>query len=120
MAKEFKIGSFAQAVPKATVKKKTVAKKATAKGPTIGGALPKPAKNTTGATNRSSGYLNPFAKGNTPKGAISERVVTKNGKVVMVSGRLNPGASSGYLNKNAAGNNKTTKKVANVKRKRGM
>jgi len=66
MAKEFKIGSFAQAVPKATVKR-TVAKKATPKKPergfAIGGALPK-LNNTTGFTNRSSGYLNPKAAGN--------------------------------------------------------
>jgi hypothetical protein len=103
----------------ASINKNTAAAKKPAKGYKIAGALPKP-KNTTGATNRSSGYLNPFAKGNTPKGAISERVVTKGGKIVMVSGKLNPGASSGYLNKNAAGNNKSTKKVANVRRKRGM
>jgi hypothetical protein len=31
---------------------------------TIGGVPPKPAKNTTGATNRTSGYLNPNAAGN--------------------------------------------------------
>lgn len=86
MAKEFKIGSFAQAVPKATVKKpavkKTVAKKTEPKF-LIGGARPKISARTTGVTNRSSGYMNP----------------------------------------NAAGNNTSTtvkKKVANVRRKRGM
>ena len=103
----------------AAINKNTAAAKKPAKGYKIGGALPKP-KKATGATNKSSGYLNPFAKGNTPKGVVSERYVTKDGSIFMVSGKLNPGASSGYLNKNAAGNNKSTKKVAAVKRKRGM
>jgi hypothetical protein len=79
-SKYYEVGSFAQAI-KATPKKTTVAKKAAAKKPTIGGAAPR-VTNTTGFTNRSSGYLNP----------------------------------------NAAGNKKSTtvKKVASVKRKRGM
>ncbi len=61
-SKYYEVGSFAQAT-KATPKKTTVAKKAAAKKPTIGGALPK-VTNTTGFTNRSSGYLNPKAAGN--------------------------------------------------------
>ena len=68
MAKEFKIGSFAQAVPKATAKKRTAVKKTAAKKTEpkflIGGARPKISARTTGATNTSSGYLNPNAAGN--------------------------------------------------------
>ena len=82
MAKEFKIGSFAQAVPKATPKKTTVAKKAAAKKPTIGGALPK-VTNTTGFTNRSSGYLNPNAVGNNKSNTVKKKVANVKRKRAM-------------------------------------
>jgi hypothetical protein len=76
MAKEYKIGSFAQAVPQATPKKR-VAKKATVKKSeskiTIGGARPK-VKNTTGFTNRSSGYLNPNAVGNNKSTIVKKKI----------------------------------------------
>lgn len=83
MAKEFKIGSFAQAVPKATVKR-TVAKKTAAKktGPTIGGALPR-VTNTTGFTNRSSGYLNPNAVGNNKSNTVKKKVANVKRKRAM-------------------------------------
>ena len=50
---------------------------------TIGGAAPKPAKNTTGATNRTSGYLNPNAalnKGAIPKPQKSKIKITGSAK----------------------------------------
>ena len=62
---------------------------------TIGGASPKPAKNTTGATNRTSGYLNPKAAGNknaTPKTATT---ITKSGRKITVSGSSSPSSNVG-------------------------
>ena len=57
-----------------------------------------------------SGYKNPFAKGSTPKGYVSEKITTKSGKTVILTGKVKPGASSGYLNPNAAGNKKAAPK----------
>ena len=51
---------------------------------TIGGAAPKPAKNTTGATNRTSGYLNPNAAGN--KKPAPKTTVTKSGMKISITG----------------------------------
>ncbi len=59
---------------------------------TISGARPKPAKNTTGATNRTSGYLNPNAAGN--KKAAPKTSVTKSGMKISISGSTSGGASA--------------------------
>jgi hypothetical protein len=73
---------------------------------TIGGALPKPAKNTTGATNRTSGYLNSNAAGN--KKATPKTSVTKSGMKISISGSTSGGgANSGKSLKPGAMNQST-------------
>jgi hypothetical protein len=59
---------------------------------TIGGVPPKPAKNTTGATNRTSGYLNPNAAGN--KKAAPKTTVTKSGRKITVSASTSGGSGA--------------------------
>jgi hypothetical protein len=59
---------------------------------TIGGALPKPAKNTTGATNRTSGYLNPNAAGN--KKPAPKTTVTKSGMKISITGTASGGGTN--------------------------
>jgi len=59
---------------------------------TIGGVPPKPAKNTTGATNRTSGYLNPNAAGN--KKPAPKTTVTKSGMKISITGTTSGGGTN--------------------------
>jgi hypothetical protein len=60
---------------------------------TIGGASPKPAKNTTGATNRTSGYLNPKAAGNRNATPKTYTTTTKSGIKITASGSSSGGGT---------------------------
>jgi len=62
---------------------------------TISGALPKPAKNTTGATNRTSGYLNPKAAGNKNATPKTSTTVTKSGRKITVSASTSSSGNTG-------------------------
>jgi hypothetical protein len=59
---------------------------------TVGGVPPKPAKNTTGATNKTSGYLNPNAAGN--KKAAPKTTVTKSGMKITASASASGGGTN--------------------------
>ena len=64
---------------------------------TISGASPKPPKSTTGATNRTSGYLNPNAAGNKKATPKTYTTTTKSGRKIITSASSvgGSGANSG-------------------------
>jgi hypothetical protein len=103
MAKEFKIGSFARSVPKATPKKTTVAKKAAPKSTGRYEPIPlgmsKKARqyaSTTGVgkTAQASRGMNIFAKENIPKGYTVQKVKLKSGNNIAVVGRTKKAAEA--------------------------
>jgi hypothetical protein len=113
MAKEFKIGSFARSVPKATPKKTTVAKKAAAslkKDHTRTYRADQAFAKTTGVgkTAQASRGMNIYAKENIPKGYTVQKVNLKGGKTIAVVGltksasaaRMVTSQPSGYQNPN--------------------
>jgi hypothetical protein len=81
---------------------------------TIVGGLPRPTRNTTGATNRTSGYLNPNAAGN--KTAAPKTTVTKSGRKITATASTSGGGTSNKTFK--PGSMVTQSKVVTTKPKK--